>query len=129
MTAEQLFHEFWDGDDDLQQLLPSTHVITGNLQDQDQQPTYATVNINTSTSVETSSSRTEAGELAFEVFADSWEAGRNIVSTLKNKLLRTELTSGAAVLQIIRFDNGSYSQQPDGVWHFIHTYDILFQEN
>lgn len=127
-TIEKLLLDFWEAE--MSGDLATANVFTSHPQDEDHPLPYAVLSLETQADILTNTGAgVDGGDLTVEVFHENWRTAMALVTNLRGKLRNKELSGDGAQVSNIRFQSGNYTQEPDMVWHFLHSYELRIPFN
>lgn len=127
MSAESMFNDYLSGLTAITDLVPAAHILTGDVQNDQFDVPYITLNVPRKRGPEGNTVFTQDCELIIDIFTGTRSDGLDIADALLMALHNTAMTSGQDHIEFIRLESQSDMQEPDGMHHFNQQYEFRFQ--
>lgn len=123
------FRELWESTAELQSVLPVASIITGDGQDEDDDelPT-ASLSVESSTPAARSSDVcVRQTALQLKVWTEDHAWGESLGLLIEQHLDNVEDRSNPLTILSLRLANRFALQEEDGVWQFVHDFEVINQ--
>lgn len=127
-NLDRTLHKWWVDTPALESLLPASHVISGEWQDDNVPSTYVTINTTSEPALNTNSGIVHLGNVEVACRSSSYEHAKAVAETIRDSWNRQTRDDDEIKITSMRYTETQAEQDEDAFWFFSVMFEARYSE-